>query len=67
MAEEKSLGNVCRSGLLGLALKSTFVAVYSKVMMGCYYKCLQCKEDPSGREGLSVAGVIHTVSLVSDL
>lgn len=52
---------------IGLALKSTFVAVYSKVMMGCYYKCLQCKEDPSGREGLSVAGVIHTVTLVSDL
>lgn len=48
---------MCRSGLLGLALKSTFVAMYSKVMMGCYYKCLQCKEDPSGREGLSVAGV----------
>lgn len=60
IAEETSLGNVCRSGtesILGLALKSTFLAVYSKVMMGCYYKYLQCEGDPSAGEGLSVAGV----------
>lgn len=78
IAEETSLGNVCRSGtegILGLALKSTFLAVNSEVMMGCCYKYLQCKGDPSTGEGLSVAGVcdlmvpgvIHTVSLVSVL
>lgn len=60
IAEETSLGNVCRLGtenILGLALKSTFLAVYRKEMMGCYYKYLRCKGDPSAGEGLSVAGL----------
>lgn len=60
IAEETSLGNVCRAGtesILALALKSTFLAVCKKVMIGCYCKYLQCKGDPSAREGHSVAGV----------
>lgn len=53
IAEETPLGNVCRSGTENILV----LAVYSKVMMGCYYKYLQCKGDPSAGEGLSVAGM----------
>lgn len=69
IAEATSLGNMCRSGtesILGLALKSTFLVVYSKVMMGCYYNYLQCKGDPSAGKGHSVAGVCDSDSAWCD-